>query len=376
MNDKLSALERELQDNYPFYQKADLPYQAFTDLPIIDKKTINAQRDQFERPNLGKVYESFTSGTTGIPFRCIKTPEENTKLTMAIYKHRRKWGLPLRHQMMLLSNRFLAEEKMLAHYYKQLHDTGAHMLQGRLSQLYEIAVYIREHALPIPPSLLFLQNWGEPVQPSQKRVVEEVFGVPLVDYYGMEELWCIAFSNEKGELEVDESLVYLEVVDPQTGEPLPAGEYGEVLVTSHVMRSLPYVRYRTGDLGKLHRDAETGSLILSLMPVRYSQIRLPERRFQVAIFRYLDRFFYEMHQKNGVRQFQMVQETLTSFRLLVAGDEGMEVECLTGKLKALLTQCLGTPVDLVIEVVPSIAPHPISGKYQSFVSLVEQGGES
>jgi phenylacetate-coenzyme A ligase PaaK-like adenylate-forming protein len=371
---RLQKLAREIVDTCPYYETLrgqDIP---FHELPILDKQTINEHRHAFERQGIGKVYESFTSGSTGVPFRCIKTPEEKAALTLAIFRHRRRWGLPLRSRMLLLSNRFLAEPNMLARYTEQMNIMQPDLIQGRLSQLYELAHYIREHSLRVPPNLKFLQNWGEPIQLGQRQEVERIFGVPVVDYYGMEEMWCIAFSNQHGELEVDEQLVHLEAVEPGTGKPVPDGEQGELLVTSFVMRSIPFLRYRTGDIGRLLRDPKTGKRIVRLLPVRYSQIDLLDRRYQVAILRYLDRFFYEMHREQGLRQFQMIQESHTSFRLLVAADDRLDTTVLGRKLSAMLAQCLGVEVSLAVEWVTAIAPDPVTGKYRSFVSCLSKEG--
>ncbi|MFD2878407.1 hypothetical protein ACFTAO_24040 [Paenibacillus rhizoplanae] len=170
----------------------------------------------------------------------------------------------------------------------------------------------------MPSSLLFTQNWGETLHGSQKERIEEVFRVPCVDYYGLEEFWCIAFAGQSGQLEIDESAVYVEIIDSASGLHVEEGEFGEVLVTSLIMRSLPYVRYRTGDIGSIRRDPETGRLLLQLLPVRTSQIRLPGAQVHSAVFRYLDKFFWELAAARGVRQFQIVQNTYTSFSVRLA----------------------------------------------------------
>jgi phenylacetate-CoA ligase len=43
---------------------------------------------------------------------------------------------------------------------------------------------------------------------------------------------------------------YLEILDPETGRPVPEGEVGEIVVTCLKRRLMPLIRYRTGDLGR------------------------------------------------------------------------------------------------------------------------------
>lgn len=371
--DKLEELAAELVAVYPFYQNLtlDSTKPLFAQLPLVDKRKISENRPLFERPGLGDVTETFTSGTTGVPFRCIKTPAERSMLSLVLYKHRKKWGLPAKHKLMLLSERLLSDSRALEHYAVQIRKDCPHMIQGRATALCALAEYFEEKGYEVPKELLFLQNWGEQLHPMQKVQIERAFGIPLIDYYGMEEFWCIAFSNPEGELEIDPNSVHIEIVDTKTGEALPHGEYGEVIVTSLLMRSVPYVRYRTGDIGRLTHHPDTGRTTIQLMPVRSSQIKLPDRVLPSALFRYLDRLFWELSVTKGIRQYQMIQQSYTSFKLLVVSENDMSDDpALKPKLEGFLRQCISRDVELTIENVTRIEPNAQSGKYQSFISLV------
>jgi len=370
MEGRLRSLADEICAIYPYYK----PYAglAFDRLPVTDKRTMAARRAEFEHPNPGKLYESFTSGSTGVPFRCVKTAEERWKLSLALYKRRKRWGLPAKHRMLLLSNRLLAEPKSLARCAERMAQERPHFVQGRASALHALAEFLHERGIAAPDSLLFAQNWGEYLHPRQRRAVEEAFGVPFVDYYGLEEIWGVAYSTGEGKLEVDEDSVYAEAVDPKTALPVPDGEYGEIAVTSFVMRSLPFVRYRTGDIGCLRSDPDTGKRLLQLLPVRASQIRLPGGAIHAATLRYLDKFFWELSAERGVRQFQIVQLAYSEFKLLLATEtDPRDFEALRDKLGTFLGQSIGAPAALLVETVPFIEPDPDSGKAHSFVCRME-----
>lgn len=374
MEERLQKLAHEMVEKYPYYQNWKKQNIRFEDLPLIDKSTVNKHRDLLQLPQSTPVIESFTSGSTGIPFRCIKTPEEQMKLSMAIHRHRRKWGLPLRHRSVLLGNMIFSHPKMISHFANQIASKSPHMIQGRCSAIYEVAQnFASSKKLIVPSTLRFVQNWGESLQPAHRKLIEEVFQVPLVDYYGMEEMWIIAFCNEKGQLEIDEHVVHVEVIDPNTGLVLPEGEIGDITITSFVMKSLPFVRYRSGDMGRAFRDPVTNKRILELLPFRSSQIKLPDRTVDSSIFRYFDSFYQKLAIEMNVKQFQMVQETTTSFRLLVVADISNDERLVvaTKQLETLLKQSLFTEkLHIAIECVPQIAPHPVSGKFQPFVSLI------
>jgi len=76
--------------------------------------------------------------------------------------------------------------------------------------------------------------------------------------YGLSEVIGPGVSIECEEaqegLHVWEDHFYPEVVDPQTGEPLPEGEEGELVLTSLTKDALPVLRYRTGDITSLNYE--------------------------------------------------------------------------------------------------------------------------
>ncbi|MEW9700042.1 hypothetical protein [Paenibacillus sp. SI8] len=372
-DDRLEHLVTELVHAYPFYRKWANENMKFQDLPIIDKSIVNEHRESLQLSSEAALIESFTSGSTGVPFRCVKTPEEKMELSMAIHRHRRKWGLPLRHESVIIGSSLYANQRMVAQYASQIANTHPHMIQGRCSAIYRIAEYFAAQHVAIPKNLLFIQNWGEIIQPAQKKRIEEIFQVPVLNYYGLEEVWLIAFSNDAGFLEVDDQVAHVEVIDPKTSMPVAEGEIGDILVTSFVMKSIPFVRYRTGDVGRVYVDPVSGKKILDLLPFRANQIKLADRTVDASIFRYLDQFYHQLSIEQGVKQFQLIQESFTSFRLLIVAnrrnDAGLAMAA--DQLELLLRQCLfSEDVTIAIDCVDEIPPHPVSGKFHPFVCQV------
>jgi phenylacetate-CoA ligase len=94
---------------------------------------------------------------------------------------------------------------------------------------------------------------GEPFTaiPGYRQQLKDAFAgdVTAVDTYGLSEILPIAAEcSEEHGLHVATDYVHVEVVDPETGEVLPEGERGELVVTHLDKESMPLVRYRTGDL--------------------------------------------------------------------------------------------------------------------------------
>jgi phenylacetate-CoA ligase len=99
---------------------------------------------------------------------------------------------------------------------------------------------------------------AEPFTDPMRDEIEEALDVTAIDVYGLSEIIGPGVSIECEEaqegLHVWEDHFYPEVIDPNTGEPLPPGEEGELVITSLTKQALPVLRYRTGDMTRLHYE--------------------------------------------------------------------------------------------------------------------------
>ena len=96
---------------------------------------------------------------------------------------------------------------------------------------------------------------AEPWTEGMRRELEARTGVHALDIYGLSEVIGPGVAQEcvesKDGLHLWEDHFYPEIVDPLTGEVLPEGEPGELVLTSLTKEALPVIRYRTGDLTRL-----------------------------------------------------------------------------------------------------------------------------
>ena len=88
-----------------------------------------------------------------------------------------------------------------------------------------------------------------------RRSIESRLGLQALDLYGLSEVIGPGVAQECAEtkdgLTIWEDHFYPEVVDPQSGRPLPDGQKGELVFTSLTKEALPVIRYRTRDLTQL-----------------------------------------------------------------------------------------------------------------------------
>jgi hypothetical protein len=92
--------------------------------------------------------------------------------------------------------------------------------------------------------------------PALRRRIEEACGCATFLHYGTTETGLgggVECSAHDG-CHLRESDLLVEIVDPHTGEPLPEGETGEVVVTTLGRQAMPLLRYRTGDAARLSTE--------------------------------------------------------------------------------------------------------------------------
>ncbi|MCX7766867.1 MAG: phenylacetate--CoA ligase, partial [Candidatus Sumerlaeia bacterium] len=76
-------------------------------------------------------------------------------------------------------------------------------------------------------------------------------GIIATDNYGLSEIIGPGVSGEclyKNGMHISEDHFLCEIIDPDTGEPLPEGKTGELVITTLSNEAVPVIRYRTRDL--------------------------------------------------------------------------------------------------------------------------------
>jgi len=98
---------------------------------------------------------------------------------------------------------------------------------------------------------------AEPWTPAMRTEIERLLDIKAQDIYGLSEIAgpgvsydCCAFDG----LHVCEDYFYPEIIDPDTLEPVPDGQFGELVFTCIGKEALPLVRYRTRDISALVRE--------------------------------------------------------------------------------------------------------------------------
>ena len=94
------------------------------------------------------------------------------------------------------------------------------------------------------------ERWGK----KMRDRVKAGLGIQVYDIYGLTEVYGpgigISCDAEDG-MHYWDDFIYIEIVDPATGAPLPDGEWGEIVITTLVKEGAPLIRFRTHDLSRI-----------------------------------------------------------------------------------------------------------------------------
>ena len=107
-------------------------------------------------------------------------------------------------------------------------------------------------------SLRFACVGAEPWTESMREKIDAGLGIRSTNIYGLSEIIGPGVSNECVEARdgshVNEDQFLPEIVDPESGQPLPDGEQGVLVFTTLTKRALPLLRYWTGDITSLSHE--------------------------------------------------------------------------------------------------------------------------
>ncbi|MCQ2180828.1 MAG: phenylacetate--CoA ligase [Bacteroidales bacterium] len=138
-------------------------------------------------------------------------------------------------------------------FFKDFRTTVVHAIPSYASRLYEMMC---EQGIDPRRDLALrtLVIGAEPHSEDTRKRIEEMLGVKAYNSFGMSEM-CgpgVAFEcREQNGLHIWEDYYIVEIVDPETLEPVPEGEVGELVLTTINREAMPLLRYRTRDLTRI-----------------------------------------------------------------------------------------------------------------------------
>ncbi|WP_291637755.1 AMP-binding protein [Clostridium sp.] len=89
-----------------------------------------------------------------------------------------------------------------------------------------------------------------------RSAIEKLWGAEVYDFFGISDIFgaCAGMCEARNGLHVAEDHLLVEVLDLETGIPVPDGDRGEIVLTTLRKKARPMIRFRTGDIGVVDRS--------------------------------------------------------------------------------------------------------------------------
>lgn len=260
-------------------RELDDPYAVLPKLPTCTKADIKAGLDQFASARFSPMrrLETFTGGSTAEPMRFyLHAGVTRTKEYAFIADYHARFGMndddislalrgrtvptaasggplwmyePIKRWLIVSSDHL--EARYMPQYLEAMRQWKPTIISANPSGVYPLAKWLKRHPAPdVTDRIKGIALFGENLFEHQLTALREVFHCPVLNHYGHSERVLMAAA-----IPGDDRLYFwpqyghIELLD-EDGEPITEpGIVGEIVGTSFDNHVMPFVRYRTGDLG-------------------------------------------------------------------------------------------------------------------------------
>jgi phenylacetate-CoA ligase len=283
--DRLFQLAERARRHVPFYRDLPPPVGArdpqeaiartLSAWPALEKSTYRDRCEDFIARDLRREHliRGKTSGTTGMPLPLWYSPKAPAEEFASIWRQRRSFGVqtsdpnltftgqlvvPFRTTtppfwrvnhwagQTLFSLYHMTPENLRA-YVDGIHASPARYVQGYPSSIHLAARALLDAGRPVPPGrLAAVFTSSESLLAFQRETIEQAFGAPVRDRYGVSEFCVSMTACSERRLHVD---MEFGIVEVEVEEETDDWQRGPLLATGLANDATPLLRYRVGDVG-------------------------------------------------------------------------------------------------------------------------------
>jgi len=345
-------------------QLEDDPMGCLRQLPPLQKSKFQEAPEQYlaEDCDASRRIANRTGGSTGKPIAFFMDRQQVEWYEAARWRglswfgitpgsaHVMVWGSPIELEQAarekylrkewLLKNRTILSayelsEQKVPEILRLLRQKQPEYLYGYAGALAELARLLESHSEALPKLKAVIPT-SETLYPEQRRRIEKVFRCPVGNEYGARDAGILAYSCPKGHLHITMENAVIEVLDPMTLQPLPAGQVGVLAITDINNTVQPRPRYLLGDAAAISpKPCECGCALPILQSLEGREDAFLLRRDGTLIHGHA--VGQLLMDYDNLRQFQFIQHTPETGTLrLVPADDTLMPEELTDRIRGLL----------------------------------------
>jgi phenylacetate-coenzyme A ligase PaaK-like adenylate-forming protein len=398
---RLKRLLEHARINVPFYSALPMPVETHDPAESIRetlqaiqplaKSTYRERTEAFIARNIPKrrLITGKTSGTTGTALKLWFTPEALAEEFACFWRGRRSVGAQIddpnltfngqaivpieqdhppywrtnywNHQT--LFSIYHCSSDALRHYVNAIHATQAAFAQGYPSFMHLVARAMLDMDRPLPRGhLKACFTSSESLLAFQRKTIEQAFGAPIHDRYGVSE-FCVSMTECRARrLHVDMEYCIVEV---QAEEETDDWVRGPLLVTGLSNDAAPMIRYQIGDVGTRSKHpcecGRDGDVFLEVDGRIEDYVATPEGRF-------VGRMDHIFKSQLDVAEAQILQDTTHALEVLIVRHKSYDETSERNLIKEFRSR-LGEAIEIHLHYVDSI-PRESNGKFRAVKSAV------
>lgn len=371
------------------------PHEAFDilkTLPIITRRDLQENPSAFRAEGVKPYYEDATGGSTGSPMRfAVDWPthrareasiywadsltgwrygeriamlwgaDKDVKSALAATRANLRWWIDNRRWF----NAFDMGEAEMEKFHRALQSFRPHLVVAYASAAEEFARFLVSKGEKPAYPIRAIVSSAEVLRETARRKIEEVFQKPVFNRYGSREFGAVAAEcSARSGLHVNGRHLYVEVVSPAD-----ANGGGRLVVTYFANTAQPFIRYDTGDWGRLLPPilCSCGRRTMTIQDLagRASDL-IRTASGKIIHGEFFTHLLYGA--ADHVRNFCFVQQSLTSYQLIVETKEKIPVE-VEQQWRHAIREAVGLEAQISISTVDKMPPLP-SGKRRFTFSLL------
>ena len=361
-------------------------------LPFLTKDVIRQNLERMKNPKASRIQMFSTGGSTGAPLSFFLGA---TRVSSDVAARMRAeswfgasiadpefaiWGSPvelskqdrlreLRDQFLRtrLLSAFEMNSETMTRYLDQIERQGCRRVFGYPSSIALLCEHARRekrNLRRLGVKAVFVT--AEYLYDHWRTTIAETFACPVANGYGGRDSGFVAHECPAGGMHITADRLIVEIVDDQ-GRPQPVGQPGEIVVTNLDTPEMPFIRYRTGDVGALAADSCTCGRSLPLLERvdgrKTDFIVAPDGRLMHGLS-----LIYVVRELPGIEAFRITQKRLTSFEVELVRNQQCDPNS-EKRIRDGFSQRLRAPVAVQVRYVDSVAP-TASGKTRHVVSEI------